>query len=382
MMKAMTHRERMLAAISHEQPDRAPLDLNGSKDSTIVWEGYDRLKRRFNLRSPNQLCDRLMRVVCVEEPILQSLDISTRAIFPGLPLKGLAQELGPRSYRDMWGIERSQPEGSYYNDQVQYPLSGDKNLSDLLRYPWPDPDDPGFTQGLRERLRWIRAHTDCAAVLTLPAPFIHTTQYLRGFEDWYCDIAANAPFLEALFDAVLDINMRITENELRAIGQEVDIVFCADDLGTQTGLQMRKADYLRYVKPRHARFFRRVHELTPAKVAFHCCGAVSEIIDDFAEIGIEALNPFQVTAAGMDPAVLKRKFKGKMAFWGGMDTQALLPRGSVQEVRRAVENMVETMGEGGGYVFSACHNIQPDVPVENILAMYEHARDYVPTYLR
>jgi uroporphyrinogen decarboxylase len=381
-MKVMTHRERMLAAISHEQPDHVPADLCGSRDSTIVWEGYDRLKRHFNLHSPTQLCDRLMRVVNVEEPILQSLDISTRAIFPGLPLKGLAQELGPRSYRDMWGIERSQPEGSYYNDQVRYPLSGDKNLSDLRRYPWPDPDDPGFTQGLRERLDWIRAHTDCAAVLTLPAPFIHTSQYLRGFEDWYCDIAANAPFLEALFDAVLEINMRITENELRSVGQEVDVVFCADDLGTQTGLQMRKADYLRYIKPRHARFFRQVHELTPAKVAFHCCGAISEVIDDLAETGVDVLNPLQVTAAGMDPVILKKKYKGKMAFWGGIDTQALLPHGSVQEVRRSVEDMIETMGKGGGYVLSACHNIQPDVPVENILAMFEHARDYVPAYLR
>ena len=112
----------------------------------------------------------------------------------------------------------------------------------------------------------------------------------------------------------------------------------------------------------------------------HCCGSVVSIIEDLIEIGVQCLNPVQTTAAGMDPAELKRRFRGRMAFWGAMDTQNVLPRGTAQDVRRMVEQRIEQMGEGGGYVLAPCHNLQPDVPIENILAMYEHARRYVPSY--
>ncbi len=378
----MTRCERILAAISHEQPDVVPIDFGASRDSTIVVEGYDRLKKHFGIQAETEVAERMLRIVNVDERILRKFDICTRAVFPGPPLKSLAQNLGPNKYRDMWGVERIQPESSYYYDQLNYPLSGDKNISDLLRYPWPNPDDPGFTKGLRERVQWIRDNTDCAAVLGVPPPFIHTTQYLRGFEDWYCDMAANQSFMEALFDAVLEINMRIAENQLKEVGREVDIVFCGDDLGAQTGLQMKKADYVRYIKPRHEKFFRQIHELSGAKVAFHSCGAISDVIDDLIDIGVDVLNPLQTAARGMEPTALKKKYKGRMAFWGGIDSQKILPRGTVADVKRAVEELIEQMGEGGGYVLAPCHNVQPDVPVENIIAMLEHAREYVPSYLK
>ena len=115
---------------------------------------------------------------------------------------------------------------------------------------------------------------------------------------------------------------------------------------------------------------------------FHSCGSVASIIEDFIEIGVDALNPVQVSTSGMSPSSLKAQFEGRMVFWGGIDSQQLLPRGSVEDVKRAVEDTVEQMGEGGGYVLSAVHNIQPDVPIQNILAMFEHAREYVPSFAR
>jgi uroporphyrinogen decarboxylase len=117
-------------------------------------------------------------------------------------------------------------------------------------------------------------------------------------------------------------------------------------------------------------------------IAFHSCGAVADLIDDFIDIGVQCLNPVQVSAAGMVPAELKRKFRGRMAFWGGTDSQNLVPRGTPADVRRMVERLIEDMGEGGGFVFANGHNIQPDVPLENVLAMFEHARAYVPSYVR
>src|SRR5512138_2660719 len=196
----MTRRERVLAAVSHKQPDKVPIDLGGTRDSSLVVEAYEQVKKYFGIKAEDRLCDRMMRVVHVDERILQGLDIDTRAVFPGAPSKGLGQELGPRKYRDAWGVVRVHPEGSYYYDQTEFPLSGEISINDIVKYPWPDPDDPGLVKGIKERLAWIRQNTDCAAILTLPAPFVHISQYLRGFEDWFCDILLSPKRIEALFD--------------------------------------------------------------------------------------------------------------------------------------------------------------------------------------
>ncbi len=378
----MTHRERLLAAVSHRQPDRVPIDLGGTRDSSLVVEAYEKLKNHFGIAARNKLCDRMMRVVEVDEKILQTLDIDTRAVFPGALTQSSTKDLGPDSYQDDWGVIRVHPEGSYYYDQREFPLSGEIPLSAIVRYPWPDPDDPGLIRGLKGRVQWIRENTDCAAILTLPAPFVHISQYLRGFEDWFMDFILDSRRLEALFDAVLEVTLQMAKNKLQEVGEDVDIVICADDLGTQTGLQMSREHYVKYIKPRHEKFFRQVHELSPAKLLFHTCGSVANIIDDLIEIGVDILNPVQPKAAGMDPIALKKKYRDRIAFWGGPDPQYTLPRGTVAEVKKAVEDLVEGMGEGGGYVLSSCHNIQPDVPLENILALFQHAREYVPSYAR
>ena len=382
MNKTMTHRERILAAISHRQPDTVPIDLGATRDTSIVVEGYERLKSHFGIDSETELCDRMMRVVKVDERILQKLDIDARSIFPGNPQKGAAKELGSRMYRDVWGVEREHPEGSFYYDQRKSPLSGERTVTDIVNYPWPDPDDPGYVLGLKERLKWIRENTDCAAILTLPAPFVHISQYLRGFEDWYMDLVSNTKLIETLFDAVLEITMEVARQELLEVGQEVDIVICADDLGAQRGLQFSPEHYVKYVKSRHEKYFRQIHDLSPAKVLFHTCGSVAAIIEDLIEIGVDILNPVQVSAQGMEPVELKKKYRDRMVFWGAMDTQSVLPRGSVDDVKRMVTERIEQMGEGGGYVLSSCHNIQPDVPLENILAMFHYAREYVPSFIK
>jgi uroporphyrinogen decarboxylase len=371
-----------MAGLSHEQPDCVPIDLAATRVSSMVVEGYERLKASLGMGGQTRLCDRMMRAVRVDEDILRRLDIDTRAVYIGDTSRPPTTDLGPGKYRDCWGVERIQPPGCYYYEQISYPLAGDISTSDLARYPWPDPTDPGPAQGTRERLDWVRQNTDCAAVLTLPAPCVHISQYLRGFEDWYTDFLLNPRLLEGLFDAVLEITMAWSRNMLKAVGKDVDVVICSDDLGAQGGLQMSPEHYVRYIRPRHAKFFRMVHELSPAKLMLHCCGSIASIIDDLAEIGVQCLNPVQVTASGMDPAQLKRKHRGKMAFWGAMDSQNILPRGTIEDVKRMVEERIEQMGEGGGYVLAPGHNIQPDVPTQNVIAMYEHARQYVPSYMK
>lgn len=372
----MTHKERLLAAISHQEPDKIPIDFGGTCNSSVVLEKYEELKVHFGIEAKNVFTNQMMRVVDVHESLLQALDIDTRYVGPLTEVA--ASE--PTRYIDIWGVEREKIH--FYYDQRKFPLAGDITVADITSYPWPDPDDPRLWRGYKERIRGFRENTDAAVCLYIPPPFIHISQFLRGFMDWYCDLALNPRRSEALFDAVLEHTLQIAKNILREVGQEVDIVCCGDDMGAQNGLQFSRDHYLKYVKPRHAKYFRQVHDLSPAKLHFHTCGSVASVIQDLIEIGVDVLNPVNVAAAGMNPLELKKNYGDRIAFWGGMDTQGVLPKGSAADVKKMVEERIEQMGEGGGYVLSATHNIQPDVPLENILVMFRHAREYRPSFAK
>jgi uroporphyrinogen decarboxylase len=375
----MTHRERVIAALSHKEPDLVPIDFASTRDSSIVVEGYERLKDRFGIQAENILTSRMMRVVDVDERILRDLDTDTRGVFPPTPPDVI---LDGGRYRDEWGIERVRPPGSFYHDQLTFPLAGDIRTGDIVGYPWPDPHDPVRRTGLKERVRQIQDEVGRAAVLNLQSAFVHTSQYLRGFEDWFLDFARDRRMLGILFDAVLDVSMAINRELLEEVGADVDVLMASDDLGLQGGLMVSPEAYRELIKPRHKRYFQLMHELSPAKVFFHTCGSVVDILDDLVEIGVDVLHPVQVSAAGMEPAQLKKKWGEKLAFWGAIDTQHVLPYGSVDDVKAEVERRTEVFGQGGGYVLGAVHNIQPDVPIDNVLAMYRHAREYRPSFRR
>jgi len=375
----MRHRERVTAALSHEEPDCVPIDLGGTRDSSMVLEGYERLKEHLGISSPNVLTSRMMQAVAVDEQILEALDIDTRGVYPDASPDEILDE---NRYRDEWGVERVQPAGVLYYDQVDFPLAGSITTADVARYPWPDPDDPVRTNGLKERVRQLRTQTDCALVLNLPSAFVHTSQYLRGFEDWFMDFATDRTLLACLFDAVLEVSLAICRNLLREVGEEVDVLMASDDLGLQGGLMVPPAVYRELIKPRHEQYFRLMHEMSPAKVLFHTCGSVIDIMDDLVEIGVDILNPVLVSAAGMDPTVLKREWGDRLSFWGAIDTQHVLPYGDIADVQAEVERRIEQLGRGGGFVLGAVHNIQPDVPLENVLTVFRHARAYRPSFGR
>ncbi len=373
----MTNRERVLIALSHRTPDRIPIDLSATRDSSIVVNGYEKLKDHFGIKEKNILTSKMMQSVAVNESILKILDIDTRAVLMGSPDKGRDVETDPGKYCDEWGVERIQPEGSHYYDQIAYPLSGDISVSDILNYPWPDPYDKGRFRGVKEKCIYLKNQTDYASVLCLPPSFIHTTQFLRGFEDWFIDIASNEKIMTTLFDAVLDINITISEEILKVVGNDIDIVMTSDDLGFQDNLIVSEEAYKRFIKPRHKKMIDTLHKYSSAKVLFHSCGAIYPIIPDFIDIGIEIINPVQVSAKGMDPIRLKKEFGKDISFWGGVDTQTILPFAAPKKVAEETRRMIDILGKDGGYVLCGSHNIQPDVPIENLLAMYKSAREYM-----
>ncbi|MHB0870106.1 MAG: uroporphyrinogen decarboxylase family protein [Chloroflexota bacterium] len=371
----MTHRERVLAALNHQQPDRVPIDFGGSRCSSIHVVGYERLKRHFGIEVPSVISDRMMQPVLVDERILEGFDVDTRALVPGAPDRGGDVELDPISYRDEWGVVRSKPPGSYWYDLRESPLSGEISAKDIARYRWPDPEDPGRVRGLRRRAQALKQKGDYALVLNLTVGVVHISQYLRGFQDWYMDMAADQRLLGALMDAIVETTIAMARPILREVGDMVDIVFTGDDLGTQGGPQMSPEAYRKVIKPRHARFFRQVREICPhATIALHSCGSVYALLPDLIDVGIQLLHPIQVSARDMEPARLKAEFGDRLSFWGGIDSQRVLPNGTPEEVRAEVRRRLAEMGRGGGYMVGAVHNIQPDVPIENVVAMFDQAR--------
>jgi uroporphyrinogen decarboxylase len=376
----MTHRERVLAALSHREPDRVPLDLGATRNSSVVVDAYQRLVEWLGLADalevdiPRHLgAARGLRLAQVDEQILRRLDVDMRPVFLGPPDNWQDTDLDEHTYQDQWGVVRRRPPTSYYYDIVRSPLSGDITISDILRLSWPDPEDPGLVRGLREQAQKLRETTDYAIVLHLGNIFIHQSQYIRGFEDWYIDFAANPALVCALMDTILEIRLVITRRALEEVGDLVDVVSVSDDVADQRGPVISPTMFRHYLKPRFARYFELVHSLTSARVLFHSCGSVYKLLPDFIDLGMDCINPVQVSAADMDTARLKREFGDRLVFWGGIDTRRVLPQGSVDDVRGEVRRRVRDLAPGGGYILCAVHNVQPDVPPENVWTMYEAA---------
>ena len=377
----MTHRERVLAACNHQEPDRVPVDIGATKVTSIHRVAYQNLRKHLGLELREEtLWDRVQQIVLPDEDLLQHFDVDTRPLFAGPPDSFKPIELGGHRFRDQWNVVRRKPENGFYYDIVESPLAGEPTLDDLDRFSWPDPDDPGIVRGVGQRAAALHEQTDYAVVFHLSANILHTSQYLRGFEGWFMDIALRPDFMAALMDRILGIHLRTINNLFREVnGAHVDVVFLSDDLATDRGPMISPASYRELLKPRHHKLIETVKNHTDAKILYHSCGAVHHFIDDLIEIGVDAINPVQVSAQGMETSYLKESFGNRITFWGGIDSRYFLPQGSVDEVKAEVKRVIGDLAPHGGYVLNFVHNAQPDVKPENICAMIETARE-VGTY--
>lgn len=372
----MTHRERVQLAVNHEEPDRVPFDLGGTFATSINVAAYERLRSHLGIQSETVLASRRSQIPVLDERVLAALDIDTRCVLPGGPDKRPETLLPDGSYQDEWGVVRSKPSTGHYIDSVN-PLAGEYlSVTDVESYDWPDPDDPGYTRGVAERARRLHEGTDYAVILCLPVGIVHQSQFQRGYEQWMVDILGNQEVFEALLDRTLDIWLRMSGNLLEAAGPWADIVMWGDDIAGQNGCLVSPDLYRRLIKPRHRRIFDFIKARTRAKVMYHCCGSVYSIIPDLIDMGMDILTPVQVDAASMDTALLKREFGHQVTFWGGIDTHRVLAFGTPSDVRGEVRRRLRDMAPGGGYVLNAVHNIQPEVPPENIVAMFETGREF------
>ena len=374
MKSEMTPRERVMTALNHQEPDRVPLDFGQVGADGITAIAYRNLLNNLGFGPrPLQIKARFTQEVNVDEDVLQRFHVDVRGIELGPPDQSRATDIDESSFRDEWGVVRTMPERGYYYDLTGSPLADEDTLEALEKYPWPDPYDPGRYRGLREKARRLREDTNYAIAINLNTSFFLRCFELRGWQNFYMDMVANTRFAEVLMDRYLDIRLAIAERALEEAGDFVDIVFASsDDLAMTDRLLISPDLYRALVKPRQKRAFDFFKAHTDAKLYYHCDGAVYPLIGDLIELGVDALNPVEVWASGMgDTQKLKTEFGDRLTFWGAIDTHHVLPHGNPEEVREEVRRRIRDLGPGGGYVLCPVHNVQPDVPPENVVAMYE-----------
>jgi len=379
-MTDLTPRERTWQALNHQEPDKVPLDLNGTCCTALTLEAYKKLRNYLDL-APDEVPDissRVMMSIRSLPDLLLHYEIDTRTIYFKPPYKSKEREMPDGSFYDAYGI-RWQP-ASYYYDAVERPLAL-ASIQDLTHAAWPDPIDPGLVKGLRDEVRQLYETTPYCLVADIPAfgP-LEGCCLTRGYEQFFVDLYTDQAFAEALLDKCTETLIESLAVLLDEVGDFIQVVSIGDDVAMQNGPFMNMSMYRHYVKPRHKKVFDFIHAHTKAKIFYHSCGSVYDLIPDFIEEGIDILNPIQTSAAKMDLVRLKREFGKELCFWGGgIDIQTQLPVYSPQQIEEEVKRNLDIMAPGGGYVFFPTHNIQADVTSERIDCMFNTVlrhRDY------
>jgi uroporphyrinogen decarboxylase len=379
----MTSRERVLRALDHETPDRVPIDLGGNQTGIHKFP-YAALLEHLGIGDEPRIMDAVQQLARPCEAVLERFHVDTRYIAAGAAADFKGAIVPARRDGRLWhdlvdefGVRWSMPDDEpYYMDITHHPLAG-ATLDDLRGYPFPKGDDPGRFAGLRERALAIRNDTPYAVVSGISGVVYEICWYLRGLERWFNDMLEQPRFCEALLDRTLRFWLDWFRAFLDEVGDVVDVIMIGDDLAGQMGPLFHPDFYRRIVKPRHKQLVQYIRSRTRAKIWYHTCGSCVAYISDLIDNGIHILNPVQIGARGMEPAVLKERFGKELVFWGGaIDVQHVLPSASPETVREHVRRNIETWKPGGGYVFNNVHNIQPGVPPENIVALFDAAYEY------
>ncbi|MDO4572076.1 MAG: uroporphyrinogen decarboxylase family protein [Clostridia bacterium] len=375
-MEKLSHRERVLLALAHQDTDRVPMDLCGST-CNIVDPLYFKVKEALGIRGDIAPCRAGRTCTYYDERVLEALDTDFRHVAIGSP-KGYKLQIGPDGrYVDEWGVTLR-----LVDNEVQClhsPLEEAEDASEVLRYAqWPDTRDKSRVEGLKERVEYLRRHTDYAvsAKFVTSVGFLEHGGYLRGFQNFLCDLAADEDMANAICDRVMQIKLDLYNMMLEAVDGDVDVVELSEDFGAQNGLLISPATFRKYMQPRYKRIIGSIRERAPkAKIFFHTCGGVFELIPDLIDTGVDILNPLQPLAAGMDSKRIKDSYGDRLCFHGAIDLQRAMP-GSLADVRAEVERRVDALYRDGGYILAPANHLQADTPPENVLELFRYAKAY------
>ena len=380
----MNSRERILTTLNHREPDRVPFDLGSCQVTGIHVVAYRNLCKALGLPEVEiELCDTIQQLASIDDDVVARMNIDTRGLYPlnSHNWQVVEEDAGDYwAYCDEWGITHHRPkENGLYYSVVNVPLpDSELMVADIATHPWPDVANPERLAGLRDLARQYRAAGYAVVLKDAFAGIFEFAQRIVGMENLLVMMITNEKAACALFDRLLQLKLDYWQTALFELGDLVDVVTYADDYGTQTSQIISPDMFRRLIKPRLKVLFETFIESAPhAKRFFHSDGNVRPLIPDFLEIGVDILNPIHIRAQNMAPAGLKRDYGQDLVFWGGgVDTQGILPRGTPQEVKDDVRRNIEALAPGGGYVFNTIHNIQADVPPENLMAMWEALQEY------
>ncbi|MEW5784250.1 MAG: uroporphyrinogen decarboxylase family protein [Bacillota bacterium] len=416
MAAGLTARQRVAAALNHEEPDRVPVDFASTHNTGISIIAYNRLKRHCGITSPSYMRDPIPMLASPDLeggheiikllgsdflPLPRHINSGMRAenwrqwvlkdgstcMVPG-DFNPVETEAGYIEFSSFNGMALFRmPKGGYYFDSIRHPLNFVENLSQLeevtalLYRSGIFHIDQAELIILKEQARRIHEETDYAVVASGGPMFFSLYQIgqeLFGYEKFFMFMASEPDLIRCWMDFLARTCAEKLRHYLRELGPYIDVIMMGDDYGTQEGLQLSPRMFRELFKPHLAAVCRLVHEISPrVKILLHSCGSIAPLIPDFIEVGIDALNPVQITAKNMDPVTLKREFGKEITFWGGgVRTQTTLVNGTQQEVINEVKEMLEIFKPGGGYIFCPIHDIQEHVPPATIVAIYEAARQY------
>ncbi len=405
----MTPRERVLAAINHQEPDQVPVDLGSMRSSGISAVAYHNLNKYLNYnKSKTRIFDTVQELALPEQHILDRFGIDsiplgrafnmnddywyefdlTPEIKAFYPSYFLPKRTGAESweyYLDDLMIARK-PKGATFFDSTHFPYQDSypdnyNNLDAAMKTslwasmpaaPWNFPDTPEYWKDLRAKAIELRNSSDKAIMMSAGCNLFEWGTFLRRMDNFLMDVYADPYNVEKLVDALMERHMAKLEKICTAVGDVIDIISFGDDLGMDSGPFMAPEIYRQLFKPSHTKLCDYVHKNTKMHTFLHSCGSIYQLMPDLIEAGFEIFNPVQTNAYQMEPERLKKEFGKDITFWGGgVDTRSILNNGTPQQVKDQVKERIDVLAPGGGFVFNTVHNILPDVPPENIVAMFD-----------
>ena len=354
-MKTLNSKERILRTIKHKEPDRVPLSYSSFPGA---WpEVQDRLRNYLKVENN----ERLLEVLGIDDRILRP-----RYIGPEL------KKYPGGTEEDMWGVRATREAmGTYSASCYRPPLKDVSSVKEIEHYPWPNPDWFDYSQIAED----CEKYEEYAIVSGGWCPISDDICHLMGMEAFMINMIEKPEIIHTLLDKITDFYYEFSRRIFEVGRGKIDIFFMGDDYGMQDGLLFSRKMWRKFLSPR----LRRLYSLAKKynlEVMMHSCGSVKEIIPDLIQLGVDILDPIQVRAKDMNPYKLKEEFGDRLCLHGSIDTQRTLPLGSPQEVAEEVKERIKFLAPGGGFILGPSQDFLPDIPTENIVVMYETARQY------
>jgi len=373
----MNRRQAFHALVNHQESERVLVDY-GKHIGSFHQAAYATLKEHLGINVETKILDRMAQNVVLDEQVCQRLGIDFRWVVPRWVDVRDVEIDGAPGYVDMWQTPHKWTDvGQYYAIHDQPLGQEDLTREEIEAFCWPDPHNPAMFEGLREQAKYWYENTDYVVGADgIKVGVLQTASQVRGYEKLFLDFALKPDIAHALLDKISGLISEMYREYMRAVGPYVQVVVITDDQGTQNSLLISPKMFREFIKPRLKAQIEAIKGEADVKVLMHCDGAILRIVEDLVDVGVDILNPIQTVVTGFeDTFALKEQFGGRICFHGGIDVQQVLPNATVKEVRQEVARRIYDLGREGGFIIAPCHNINVDIPVENVITLFDTAHE-------